>query len=349
MPKMDALVKRYPSKGLELERVDIPLLQQNEALIKIRKTAICGTDLHIYRYDEWTAKNVPIPMVIGHEFVGEIVEIKSDRPTNFKVGDLVSAEGHITCGTCRNCRRGQLDMCNNTLGIGVNRQGIFAQYANIPLANLWACDKSIPEDMYAIFDPFGNATHTALTYDVVGEDVLITGAGSIGIMASAICLHNGARKVVITDVNDYRLELAKKVVPNVITVNTANKSLKQLQKELGMKEGFDIGYEMSGNKYAFAEMIENMINGGNIACLGILSQNTQVDWERIIFGQLNIKGIYGRKVFETWHKMTSMLQGGLDISKIITHHFDYTDYLQGFELMDKAECGKVILNWSKGE
>ncbi|MDD3831421.1 MAG: L-threonine 3-dehydrogenase [Clostridia bacterium] len=344
---MDALVKRYPARGLELEQVDIPVLGENEALVKIKKTAICGTDLHIYNYDEWTAKTVPIPMVIGHEFVGEIVEIKGKSERHFKVGDIVCAEGHITCGNCRACRAGRLHLCPNTKGIGVNRQGIFAQYAAIPLANLWLTDNNISQEMYSIFDPFGNATHTALTYNLVGEDVLIIGAGPIGIMAAAISCHVGARNVVITDVNQYRLDLAKKVAPRAIVVDTTKTSLHHVQKEIGMTEGFDVGMEMSGNKYAFAEMIDNMIMGGNVALLAMPKADTQVDWNKVVFGALNIKGIYGRKIFETWHAMTSMLQSGLDISSVITHRFDYKDYIQGFELMDKAQCGKVILNWEK--
>lgn len=345
MSKMDALVKRYPQKGLELERVDIPVLSQNEALIKIKKTAICGTDLHIYNYDQWTANTLKLPMVIGHEFVGEIVEIKGESRRQFKVGDIVSAEGHITCGDCRNCRAGRHHLCPNTQGIGVNRQGIFAEYAAIPLYNLWLTSPNVDTELYSIFDPFGNATHTALTYNLVGEDVLITGAGPIGIMAAAICAHVGARKVVITDVNPYRLKLAKEVVPSAHVVDTSKIRLKDLQKEIGMVEGFDVGLEMSGNSHAFAEMVDNMIMGGNIALLAIQKPDAKVDWNKVVFGALNIKGIYGRRIFETWHAMTAMLESGLDISKVITHRFHYTDYLKGFELMDKAECGKIILNW----
>lgn len=347
MSKMDAIVKRYPQKGLQLERIDIPALEQNQALIKIHKTAICGTDLHIYNYDEWTAKNVQLPLVIGHEFVGEIVEIKGDSRRQFKVGDIVSAEGHVTCGNCRNCRAGRHHLCPNTQGIGVNRQGIFAEYAAIPLENLWLTTNTVAEDMYAIFDPFGNATHTVLTYDLVGEDVLITGAGSIGIMAAAVATHVGARKVVITDINPYRLSLAKQVAPKAFVVDTSKTRLKDVQRQIGMVEGFDIGLEMSGSPQAFAEMVDNMIMGGKIAMLAIQKPDTKVDWNKVVFGALNIRGIYGRQIFETWHAMTALLESGLDISKIITHRFSYTDFQKGFDLMSEAKCGKVLLDWTK--
>lgn len=342
--KMDALVKRLPQKGLWLEKVDIPTPKAGEALIKIRKTAICGTDLHIYNWDEWSQKNIKTPMIIGHEFVGEIIEINGESSI-FRVGDLVSAEGHIVCGTCRNCRRGAGHLCPNSTGIGVNHDGIFAQYATIPLSNLWLCDPSIDEDVYAIFDPFGNATHTALSYSLVGEDVLITGAGPIGIMGAAIARHAGARKVVITNNSDWRLSLAKQIVPDVITVNIQKQDLKQVMKDIGIKEGFDVGLEMSGSEQALNQMIDLMINGGQIALLGLLKPDATVDWDKIIFGCLKLKGIYGREMYDTWHKMSAMLQSGLDISKVITHKFHYTEFEKGFELMNSKECGKIILSW----
>ena len=343
--KMDALVKRHQEVGLWLEQVDVPVLKEGEALVKIHKTAICGTDVHIYDWNQWAQNTIKTPMIIGHEFVGEIVEIKGYSP-NFKVGDLVSAEGHVTCGHCRNCGRGDKHNCANAEGIGVNRNGIFAEYAAIPLSNLWKCDKNIPEEMYAIFDPFGNATHTALAFPVLGEDVLITGAGAIGIMAAAICKYAGARHVVITNRSDWRLDFAKQVVPGVITVNTKTTNLKDVQRDLGMTEGFDVGLEMSGNVNAFNDMIANMINGGKIALLG-LGIEGGIEWDKFIFKGLTVQGIYGRKVFETWHKMTTMLQGGLDISKIITHRLPYTEFKQGFELMSSKKSGKIILEWNK--
>ncbi|MCH5164593.1 MAG: L-threonine 3-dehydrogenase [Clostridiales bacterium] len=342
---MDALVKRYQEVGLWLEQAEVPVLKEGEALVKIHKTAICGTDVHIYDWNQWAQNTIKTPMIIGHEFVGEIVEIKGHSP-KFKVGDLVSAEGHVTCGHCRNCLRGDKHNCANAEGIGVNRNGIFAEYAAIPLSNLWKCDKNIPEEMYAIFDPFGNATHTALAFPVLGEDVLITGAGAIGIMAAAICKYAGARHVVITNRSDWRLDFAKQVVPGVITVNTKTTNLKDVQRDLGMTEGFDVGLEMSGNVNAFNDMIANMINGGKIALLG-LGIEGGIEWDKFIFKGLTVQGIYGRKVFETWHKMTTMLQGGLDISKIITHRLPYTEFKQGFELMSSKKSGKIILEWNK--
>ena len=342
--KMDALVKKYPAKGLDLERVEVPVLKPGEALVKMHKTAICGTDLHIYVWNEWAQQTIVTPMIIGHEFVGEIVEI-TGHTNAFNVGDLVSAEGHVVCGRCRNCRGGKRHLCPNTQGIGVNRPGIFAEYAAIPLTNLWLDDPNISEDLLSIQDPLGNATHTALSFDMVGEDVLITGAGPIGIMAAAIARHVGARNVVITDIVDYRLELAKEVCPTVVTVNTMRENLHDVQKRLNMDEGFDIGLEMSGSAVALNGMIDNMIHGGKIAMLGIQGPNTVIDWNKVVFNCLFIKGIYGREMFETWHKMTTMLQSGLDIEKVITHRFDYKDYLKGFELMESGKSGKVILNW----
>lgn len=346
MEKMDALVKKYPAPGLDLERVDVPVAKPGEALCKIHKTAICGTDLHIFNWDPWSQQTIKTPMIIGHEWVGEIVEING-QSEYFKVGDKVSAEGHVTCGHCRNCRAGKKHLCPTAQGIGVNRPGIFAEYAAIPLTNLWHCDPAIPEEMYAIFDPFGNATHTALSFVMSGEDVLITGAGPIGIMAAAISRHVGARRVVLTDVTDYRLELAKQVCPSIRTVNTLNEKLEDVMKEQGIVEGFDVGLEMSGSSIALNQMIDAMINGGKIALLGIQKPNTIIDWNKVVFKGLFMKGIYGREVFETWHKMTAMLQSGLDISKVITHRFDHKDYLKGFELMNTGKSGKVILDWSK--
>jgi threonine 3-dehydrogenase len=344
--KMDALVKKVPEKGLWLERVEMPTPQEGEALIKIHKTAICGTDVHIYNWDEWSQNTIKTPMVIGHEYVGEIVEING-KTDAFKVGDIVSGEGHIVCGKCHNCRKGVRHLCPNTQGIGVNRAGIFGEYAVIPLSNLWLCEKDIPEEMYAIFDPLGNAIHTALSYNVVGDDVLITGAGPIGIMAAAIVKFIGARKVVLTNTSDWRLDFAKKLIPGLVTVNTKNENLKDVQKRIGIKEGFDVGLEMSGSGIALGEMIDNMINGGRIALLGLLKPGLGVDWNKIIWNCLNIKGIYGREIFGTWQKMTALLQAGLDISGIITHRLDYTEFEQGFELMNGKKCGKIILNWDK--
>ena len=343
--KMRALVKKYAERGLWEEMVDIPTPKEGEALIKIHKVAICGTDVHIYDWNDWAQKTIKTPMIIGHEYVGEIVEINGVS-NSFKVGDLVSGEGHVVCGKCRNCRAGRFHLCPNTQGIGVNRTGIFAEYACIPLSNLWLCDPSIPEEMYAIFDPYGNATHTALSFGMVGEDVLVTGAGPIGIMAAAISKHVGARNVVLTDLIDYRLDLAKKVCPDIVTVNTKKENLDEVCHSIGMKEGFDIGLEMSGNGRALNQMIDSMINGGKIALLGIQNPGTVVDWNKIVFGCLQLKGIYGREMFETWYKMNAMLQGGLDISPIITHKFDIKDYIEGFETMNSGNSGKVILNWT---
>lgn len=345
---MDAIIKPASQVGLDLVRKEVPKIEVGEALVKIHYTAICGTDVHIYDWNEWAQNTIKAPMTIGHEFVGEIVEIKGGVEDSFKVGDIVSAEGHVVCGKCRNCRAGRRHLCPNTSGIGVNRDGIFAEYAKIPIKNLWLCDtKAIPEKMYAIFDPLGNATHTALKYNMVGEDVLITGAGPIGIMAAAICRHVGAKNVVLTDISDFRLELAKKVCPSIYTVNTMNKRLKDVQQEINMLEGFDVGLEMSGSSIAFNEMVDNMIMGGKIAMLGIQGKSSPVDWNKIIWNMLTIKGIYGREVFETWHKMTAMLKSGLDISKIITAELNYKDFEEGFKMMHGGKSGKVILDWTK--
>lgn len=341
--KMKALVKKYAKEGLWLEEVDVPEIGDFDVLIKMKKTAICGTDVHIYNWDAWSQATIPVPMTIGHEFVGEIVEL-GKGVTGFKVGDLVSGEGHIVCGKCRNCLAGRRHLCKNTMGVGVNRTGIFAEYASIPATNVWLCDPTIPEEVLSIFDPLGNAAHTALSFDLLGEDVLITGAGPIGCMAAAIAKHAGARHVVVTDVNDYRLDLAKKLGATRV-VNPMKEKLKDVMNELNMKEGFDVGLEMSGNASAFQDMVDNMFHGGKIAMLGIQGPETRVDWNKVVFNGLWIKGIYGREMYETWYKMSSMLQSGLDISEVITHKFPYTEFEKGFEIMRSGQSGKVILEW----
>lgn len=343
MSTMNALVKKYAKPGLWLEKVPIPEPGINDVLIKVKKTAICGTDIHIYNWDEWSQKTIPVPMIIGHEYVGRIHSI-GDNVKGLKVNDLVSGEGHIVCGQCRNCLAGRRHWCKDTQGVGVNRAGSFAEYVCIPASNVWLCDPKIPEDVLSIFDPYGNATHTTLSFDLLGEDVLITGAGPIGIMAAAIARHAGARYVVITDVNPYRLQLAKKMGATR-TVDVRKEHLKDVQNELGMSEGFDVGLEMSGNGQAFEAMLENMVHGGKIALLGILQPETKINWDLIVFNSLTIKGIYGREMFETWYKMTVMIQGGLDLTPVITHRFDYTEFEKGFELMRSGQSGKIILNW----
>lgn len=341
--KMNALVKKYAKPGLWLEEVDVPTIGDFDVLIKMKKTAICGTDVHIYNWDEWSQATIPVPMTIGHEFVGEIVEIGSGVKS-FKVGDLVSGEGHIVCGHCRNCLAGRRHLCKNTMGVGVNRTGIFAEFASIPESNVWLCDKRIPEEVLSIFDPLGNAAHTALSFDLLGEDVLITGAGPIGMMAAAIAKHAGARHIVVTDVNDYRLALAKKLGATRV-MNPMKEKLKDVMVELNMKEGFDVGLEMSGNASAFGDMVDNMFHGGKIAMLGIQGPDTRVDWNKVVFNGLKIKGIYGREMYETWYKMSAMLQSGLDISEVITHRMHYTEFEKGFEIMISGNSGKVILEW----
>jgi len=343
MKTMKALVKKLPKPGIWLEKVPVPEYGPNDVLIKIRKTAICGTDIHIYNWDEWASKTIPVPMVVGHEYVG-IVEAYGSNVQDVKKGELVSGEGHIVCGHCRNCRAGRRHLCPNTLGVGVNRPGCFGEYLVIPVSNIWHCDPSIDEDVLSIFDPFGNAVHTALSFEVLGEDVLITGAGPIGIMAAAICKHAGARYVVITDVNAYRLELAQKVGVTR-AVNVSKEKISDVVDELGMMEGFDVGLEMSGNPMALNDMIDVMFHGGNIALLGILPSSAAIDWEKVVFNGLTIRGIYGRKMFETWYKMQIMVQSGLDVTPVITHRFDYTDYEEAFELMKSGNSGKVILTW----
>jgi len=340
---MKALVKKYPEKGLWLEDVPEPETGLNEVKIKIHKTSICGTDLHIYNWDEWSQATIPVPMTIGHEFVGHIVEV-GDNIKGYKIGDLVSGEGHIVCGHCRNCLAGRRHLCINTSGVGVNRAGAFAEYLVIPAANVWLADPKIDEEILSSFDPLGNAVHTALSFDLVGEDVLITGAGPIGIMATKVAKQAGARHVVVTDINPYRLNLAKKMGATV-TVDVRTGSIKDAMKELGMREGFDVGLEMSGNAKAFNNMLDVMEHGGKIAMLGIQGPETTIDWNKVVFNGLTIKGIYGREMYETWYKMTSMIQSGLDISPIITHRFHYTDFEKGFDAMASGESGKVVLSW----
>jgi threonine 3-dehydrogenase len=346
MQKIKALVKSSAEEGLWLEQVPMPEIGINDVLIKILRTGICGTDVHIYNWDAWAQKTIPVPMVVGHEFVGQIVDIGSNVH-DFHVGDIVSGEGHVVCGHCRNCMAGRRHLCNDTKGVGVNRTGAFAEYLSLPQTNVWLHDRSIPRDVQAIFDPFGNAVHTALEFNVLGEDVLITGAGPIGIMAASVVRHAGARHVVVTDVNPWRLELAKRMgVTHAI--NVAEQRIADIQRELKMKEGFDVGLEMSGNSAAFREMLQNMCHGGKIALLGIPEQQMAIDWNHVVFNMITIRGIYGREMYETWYKMTSMLQSGLDISPVITHRLDADDFQQGFDAMRSGQSGKVILKWAEG-
>jgi threonine 3-dehydrogenase len=340
---MKALVKARPERGLWLEDVPLPEMGINDILIRVTQSAICGTDLHIYEWDEWASKTIPVPMVVGHEFVGEIAEVGSNV-ADFAPGDCVSAEGHVVCGRCRNCLAGRRHLCARTMGVGVNRPGCFAEYVSVPMTNVWKHDEAIPTEIAAIFDPFGNAVHTALSFPVLGEDVLITGAGPIGLMAAAVVRHAGARYVVITDVNPGRLELAKKMGVT-LAVDVGSTRIAAAQEQLGMKEGFDIGLEMSGNAAALKEMLANMCHGGRIAMLGIPSGEIAIDWNTVIFNMLTIKGIYGREMYETWYKMTVMLQSGLDISPVITHRFHYTEFQQAFDAMLSGQTGKVLLNW----
>ncbi|MDV5227318.1 L-threonine 3-dehydrogenase [Providencia rettgeri] len=342
---MKALSKLKAEPGIWMTDVPKPELGHNDVMVKIRKTAICGTDVHIYKWDEWSQKTIPVPMVVGHEYIGEIVEI-GQEVKGFKIGDRVSGEGHITCGHCRNCRGGRTHLCRNTVGVGVNRPGCFAQYLVLPAFNAFKIPDNIPDEIAAIFDPFGNAVHTALSFDLVGEDVLVSGAGPIGIMAAAVCRHVGARHVVITDVNDYRLELAQKMGVTR-AVNVSRENLKDVMKELGMQEGFDVALEVSGSPAAFHSMLETMNHGGRIALLGIPSSEMAIDWGQVIFKGLLIKGIYGREMFETWYKMATLIQSGLDLSPIITHQFSIDDFQKGFDIMCSGQSGKVILNWDE--
>ncbi|MTI65947.1 MAG: L-threonine 3-dehydrogenase [Firmicutes bacterium] len=341
---MKALVKKESKPGLWLEEVPIPKVESCEVKIKIKKTSICGTDLHIYNWDQWSQETIPVPMTIGHEFVGTIEEI-GENVKGFQVGQLVSGEGHIVCGHCRNCLAGRKHLCINTKGVGVNRTGAFAEYLVIPATNVWLCDPNISEDVLSCFDPFGNAVHTALSFDMTGEDVLITGAGPIGIMATAVAKHCGARNVVVTDVNPYRLELAKKMGAT-LAIDVTKETPRDAMNQLGMKEGFDVGLEMSGNESAFNDMLNNMEHGGKIAMLGIPSKDTKIDWNKVVFNGLTIKGIYGREMFETWYKMTALIQSGVDITPVITHKFHYTEFKKGFEVMNSGKSGKVVLDWS---
>ncbi|HEY6170558.1 MAG TPA: L-threonine 3-dehydrogenase [Verrucomicrobiae bacterium] len=340
---MKALVKRHSRPGLWLEDVPEPAIGINDVLIRVLKAGICGTDLHIYKWDVWAQKTIPVPMVVGHEFVGEVVAVGSNV-VDFHAGETVSAEGHVVCGRCRNCLAGRRHLCKDTQGIGVNRPGAFAELIAVPMTNVWHHRPGVDLEVASIFDPFGNAVHTALSFPVLGEDVLITGAGPIGIMAAAVVKHAGARFVVVTDVNDYRLDLAKKMGATV-ALNVTRGNLRDVQQQLGMVEGFDVGLEMSGNPAAFRDMLDNLCHGGKVAMLGIPSEPVAIDWNKVIFNMLTIKGIYGREMYETWYQMSVMLQSGLDIKPVITHRFHYTEFEQGFAAMLSGQSGKVILDW----
>jgi threonine 3-dehydrogenase len=341
---LKALVKNQPAPGLWLEEIPEPTIGINDVLIRVTHTGICGTDVHIYKWDDWARTTIPVPMAIGHEFVGEIVAVGSNV-NDFHPGEIVSGEGHVVCGRCRNCLAGRRHLCAHSRGVGVNRPGAFAEYIALPMSNIWRHDPDINRDVAAIFDPFGNAVHTGLSFPVLGEDILITGAGPIGVMAAAVVRHAGARYVVVTDVNPYRLELARKMGAT-LAINSSEISLREVQKQLGMQEGFDVGLEMSGNPSAFHDMIANMSHGAKIAMLGIPSEEMPIDWKQVIFSMLTIKGVYGREMYETWYKMTVMLQSGLDITPVITHRFCFRDFQQGFEVMMSGKSGKVILDWT---
>lgn len=340
---MKALVKKFAKPGLWMEEVPVPSIADNEVLIKPHKSSICGTDVHIYKWDTWAQKTIPVPMVVGHEFMGEIVSL-GKNVTDLKVGDRVCGEGHITCGQCPPCRKGQKHLCMNTKGVGVNRHGSFAEFFNLPAANVFVLPDSIPDDLAAIFDPYGNATHTALSFELIGEDVLITGAGPIGIMAAAIAKKAGARHIVITDVNDYRLELARKMGATQ-AVNVSKTPLTDVIKAIGLDNGFTVGLEMSGSPQGFNTLLQSMQHGGKVALLGILPAGTAIDWDMVIFKMLTLKGIYGREIFSTWYKMSHMLESGLNLTPIITHRFPINDFEKGFEVMLSGQCGKVILDW----
>jgi threonine 3-dehydrogenase len=342
---MKALVKTQAIEGIWLEDMPEPEIGNNDVLVKIKKTAICGTDIHIYNWDEWAKKTIPIPMITGHEYAGEIVELGSNV-TDLKVGDIVSGEGHITCGRCRNCLGGRIHLCPKTIGVGVNRTGAFAEYLAVPSKVIFKPSRDISTDLLSIFDPYGNAVHTALSFNMVGEDVLITGAGPIGMMAAMVAKHAGARNIVITDINEYRLNLVKSILPSVVTVNVAKETIsKEKMESLGIFEGFDVGLEMSGSPKAFADMLDKMINGGNIAMLAIMPPGSGIDWDMVVFKGLTIKGIYGREIFETWYKGSMMVQSGLPLEKIITHRYNFTEFQEGFDVMRSGKSGKVILNW----
>jgi len=341
---MKAIVKSKAEPGLWIEDVPEPEMSINDVMIRVKKGGICGTDLHIYNWDAWAQSTIKIPTTIGHEFVGEIVEVGSNV-NDFKVGDIVSAEGHLVCGRCRNCMAGRRALCAKTRGIGVNTNGGFAEFISVPMTNIWRHKDEIDLEVAAIFDPFGNAVHTALAFEVFGEDVLITGAGPIGIMAAAVARQAGARHIVITDVNPFRLELAEKMGDVTVAVNVKDRKLKDVQKELGMTGGFDVGFEMSGVPAAFTEMLENMFHGGRIALLGIPTEQFPIDWKTVVFNMLTISGIYGRKMYETWYQMSVLLEMGVDISPVITHRYSYEDFEQGFEAIRQGDCGKVILDF----
>jgi threonine 3-dehydrogenase len=343
MRTMKALVKSRRERGLWMEEVPVPAIGINDVLIRVLRTGICGTDVHIYQWDEWAQATIPVPMVVGHEFVGEIVEVGSNV-MDFFPGNIVSGEGHVVCGRCRNCLAGRRHLCAHTLGVGVNRPGAYAEFISLPMTNIWRHHEDVPLDVASIFDPFGNAVHTALSFPVLGEDVLVTGAGPIGIMAAAVAKHAGARYVVITDLNPYRLDLARKMGVTV-AVNVKEQKLPDIQKQLGMTEGFDVGLEMSGNQSAFRDMLVNMSHGAKIAMLGIPANDMCVDWKTVIFNMLTIKGIYGREMYETWYKMTVMLQSGLNLEPVITHRYRAEEFEKGFEAMVSGNSGKVVLAW----
>ncbi|MCH8158703.1 MAG: L-threonine 3-dehydrogenase [Proteobacteria bacterium] len=341
---MKALVKAKAERGIWMEDIEVPQIGHNDVLIQIHRTAICGTDIHIFQWDDWAQKTIPVPLAVGHEFSGKIVDLGTDV-RGLEVGDRVSAEGHITCGVCRNCRAGRRHLCMNTQGVGVSRAGAFAEYLSVPAFNVFKLPDTISDDLASVLDPLGNATHTALSFDLVGEDVLITGAGPIGIMAVAIARYAGARHIVITDINDYRLDLARKMGATR-ALNVQTESIDDTMRDLGMEEGFDVGMEMSGNPQAFRDMLRTMHHGGKVAILGIPPSETTIDWTEVIFKGLELKGVYGREMFETWYKMSSMLQSGLNIDAIITHHYDIDEFQPAFELMESGQSGKVILHWT---
>ena len=342
---MKALVKSHAKEGIWLEDMPEPDVGNNDVLVKIKKTAICGTDIHIYNWDEWAQKTIPIPMITGHEYAGEIVELGSNVD-DLKIGDIVSGEGHITCGRCRNCLAGTIHLCPNTIGVGVNRTGAFAEYLSVPAKNIFKPSREMSTDLLACFDPYGNAVHTALSFNMVGEDVLITGAGPIGMMSAMVANHAGARNIIITDINQYRLDLIKKILPAVITVNVEKDSIStDLMQSLGIYEGFDVGLEMSGSPVAFSDMLSKMINGGRIAMLAIMPAGSGIDWDLVVFKGLTIKGVYGREIFETWYKGSMMVQSGLPLEKIITHRYSFNEFQEGFDVMRSGMSGKVILNW----
>ena len=343
---MKALVKTKAEQGIWLQDMPEPECGNNDVIVKIHKTAICGTDIHIYNWDEWAQKTIPVPMITGHEYAGEIVEV-GQNVTDLSVGDIVSGEGHITCGRCRNCLAGRIHLCPNTIGVGVNRTGAFAEYVAIPAKNIFKPSRPISTELLSVFDPYGNAVHTALSFNMVGEDVLITGAGPIGRMAALVADHAGARNIVITDMNQYRLDLIKNILPRAITINVSKEKITNgMMEKLGIFEGFDVGLEMSGSPQAFGGMLDLMINGGHIAMLAIMPAGSGIDWDMVVFKGLTIKGIYGREIFETWYKGSMMVQSGLPLEKIITHRFSYEDYQEGFETMRSGNSGKVILNWT---